>query len=475
MAATSAPTQPDPVVSAYCDWSRALAWDRLRPATQKAVKYELLDYLGCMIAGRALMGLPGWIAEQAERGGRADAAIVGGQAAGKVPAPIAALANGYYGHVLELDDTHDEAVLHAGAAAIPAALATAQYRNIDDPKKLLEAVLLGIEVTCRLGMATSLNLVDGGWIYTPLLGHFGATAASVHLLNLNEAAFHHAFGIAYSLASGTHQSSREGVSTKHAQPGFAAHNGVNAALMAAHGLDSVKQVFVGEDGFARVFLHGKFDATRATHALGQQFETERLSFKPYPSCRFTHPVASAALALHARLGKRAHEATAIEVEMGPQAWNVVGRPEPARIFPSAKVTAQFSAYWVAAVAWTYGAVSPLHVFSEVPPTAAVRRWLERITCKPYANADTRDVGGATLTVHGPFGAETITVKVAKGHPDNPFTDEEVTSKFAANVKLAGWSEAQAQAFAAHVLALDAQSDLALLYQSLAAPVKNARG
>lgn len=471
MNASEASQPSDRVVTGFRHWSQNLDWDRLRPATQKALKYELLDYLGCLIAGRALMGLPGWIAEQADRGGRPDAAIVGGV---KVPAPVAALANGYYGHVLELDDTHDEAVLHAGAAAIPAALAVAQYRKLDDPKKLLEAMLLGIEVTCRLGVATTLNLVDGGWIYTALLGHFGAVAASARLLDADDAQFANAFGITYSLAGGNHQSSREGVSTKHTQPGFAAANGVNAALMARHGLDSVRRVFGGEDGLARVFLHGQFDAERAVRDLGVQFETERLSFKPYPSCRFTHPVGSAALALRARLGARAHEATAIEIDMGPQAWNVVGRPEPTRIFPSAKVTAQFSAYWVAAVAWAYGEISPLHVFSEVPPTPAVRAWLERIQCRPYANADTRDIGGATLTVRGPFGVETMAVDCAKGHPDNPFSDDEVAGKFASSVKLAGWNSDEARDFAAYILALDQQRDLARLYRQLAAPVANAR-
>lgn len=467
MAGSTHPITPDPVVTAFADWSQALSWDALNASTQRAVKFELLDYLGCMIAGRAMMGLPGWVAELAERGGRADAHIVGGA---RVPAPNAAMANGYYGHVLELDDTHDEAVLHAGAAAIPAALATAQYRNINDPKKLLEAVLLGIEVTCRLGMATSLNLVDGGWIYTPLLGQFGATAASAKLLGVENRQFHHAFGIAYSLASGTHQSSREGVSTKHAQPGFAAHNGVNAALMAAHGLDSVQQVFNGEDGFARVFLHGQFDPARATRDLGRAFETERLSFKPYPSCRFTHPVASAVLELRARLGTRAAEAEAIDIEMGPQAWHVVGRPEPTRIYPSAKVTAQFSAYWVAAVAWAYGEVSARHVFSEVPPTAPVRAWLPRITCKPYADVSTREIGGATVTVRGPFETQAMTVTVAKGHPDNPFSDSEVMGKFASNVKLAGWHDDEARRFAEYILALDGANSLNFLYERLSAPV-----
>lgn len=467
MNANEASQRSDPVVSAFASWSHTLRWDALTEKTRKAVKYELLDYLGCLIAGRALMGVPGWIDELGARGGRSDAAIVGGP---RVPAPIAALANGYYGHVLEYDDTHDDAVLHAGAAAIPAALAAAEHRNCHDPKRFLEAVLLGVEITCRLGVATRLNLVDGGWIYTPLLGHFGAAAAAAHLLRADSKIFAHAFGIAYSLASGNHQSSREGATTKHAQPGFAAHNGVNAALLAINGLDGVSEVFGGKDGMARVYLHGQFDAARAVHDLGTTFETERLSFKPYPTCRLTHPAASAALALRQRLGTRAHQVTALELEVGPQAWDVVGRPEPTRIFPTAKVTAQFSAYWTVAVAWAYGEVNPLHVFSEVPPTSAVRAWLERIVCKPYANADTRDIGGCTLRASGPFGVETITVDCAKGHPDNPFTDEEVTGKFASNVTLAGWSSAQAREFAGYLLTLDQQRDLTLLYRQLAAPV-----
>ena len=148
MDGTNTPITNDPVVSGFRDWSRSLRWDDLSPATRKAVTYELLDYFGCLIAGRALMGLPGWIAELAERGGRADAAIVGGAS---VPAPVAALANGYYGHVLELDDTHDAAVLHAGAAAIPAALAVAQYRKLDSPWTGVTTLVLIIPVLTVTG------------------------------------------------------------------------------------------------------------------------------------------------------------------------------------------------------------------------------------------------------------------------------------------------------------------------------------
>ncbi len=43
-------------------------------------------------------------------------------------------------------------------------------------------MVVGIELVCRLGVATKLNLVEGGWIYSALLGHFGAAAAAAKLL-----------------------------------------------------------------------------------------------------------------------------------------------------------------------------------------------------------------------------------------------------------------------------------------------------
>src|SRR5690606_120499 len=134
--------------------------------------------------------------------------------------------------------------------------------------------------------------------------------------------------------SGNHQSSREGAVTKHLQPGIAAANGVKAALMAQRGLQGVDAPFMGEDGFARVYLHGRFDPTRAVRALGSEYEAQRLSMKPYPSCRLTHPAVSAALALRAKLGDDLARVEAVRVRMGTQAHDVVGRPESFRLAPS---------------------------------------------------------------------------------------------------------------------------------------------
>ena len=192
-------------------------------------------------------------------------------------------------------------------------------------------MILGIEVSCRLGIATDLNLVDGGWIYSALLGHFGAAAAAARVLSDDPNVLRSALGAAYTLTSGNHQSTREGAETKALQPAIAASNGLLAALMAAGGLAGVAHPFLGEDGLGRVYLHGKLDPTQVQRVARRAPEIARLSFKPYPSCRLTHPAITAALTLRDEMGDALDDKTEIELRINPQAFNVVGKTHAARM------------------------------------------------------------------------------------------------------------------------------------------------
>ena len=441
----------EPTLDSFIGWSQRLRWDALPGATRAMVKQELLDYLGAAIAGRAVAGMPPWLKVLINMGGRPDAAVIGGP---RVPAPIAALCNGYFGHVLEFDDTHDEAVLHAGSAAIPAAMAAAGLRGRLQGREFCEAILLGIELTCRLGIATRLNLVAGGWIYTALLGHFGATLAAAHIIDRRPEVLRNAFGIAYCLASGNHQSTREGASTKHVQPGFAASNALLATLMAGGGLDGVTQPLTGEDGLSRVYLHDSFDAQRATADLGTRFEIDRLSFKPYPTCRLTHPAISAALRLRAELGDAVHQAERIELIIGPQAYDVVGRAVAERLAPATRIAAQFSVYWCVAATLVHGELTPRQLVEEIPPSARMRACIARIECRADPAAAQRDVGGCMLRAHGPFGTREAREANAKGHPDNPLSNDELLAKFKSNVRLAGVTADAAEKLALRLLDFD---------------------
>ena len=466
-------------LDAVIELSRTLRWEQVPHATRVSVRRELLDYLGAAIAGRAAAGLPQWLETLIDMGGRPDARVIGGP---RVPAPTAALCNGYFGHVLEFDDTHDEAVLHAGAAAIPAAFAAAGLRGLladrnqaklrgeVSGKELCEAVLLGVEFTCRLGVATRLNLVEGGWIYTALFGHFGATLAAARLIDPRPEVLRNALGIVYCLASGNHQSTREGTPTKHVQPGFAAANAITAALMASGGLPGVRHPLTGEDGLRRVYLRDLFDPARATRGLGMEWEFDRLSIKPYPTCRLTHPAISAALELRAQLGSDIEKVERIELVIGSQANDVVGRDVPEKRAPQTRVNAQFSVYWCVANVLAYGELTPRQLAEEIPPSERLREWIGKISSSPDLDAARRDVGGCKLRAHGAFGSCDVEQTSAKGHPDNPLGDDELLAKFKANLRYAKVSDEQAVELSDAIMDIDSLSDVAPLADAIAGVV-----
>ena len=464
---TRTATATERTLDAFIALSQSLRWDRVPQTTRASVRRELLDYLGAAIAGRAAAGLPKWLKVLTDMGGRPDARVLGGP---RVPATTAALCNGYYGHVLEFDDTHDEAVLHAGSAAIPAAFAAAGLRGEVTGREFCEAVLLGIELTCRIGVATKLNLVEGGWIYTALFGHFGATLAAARLIDPRPDVLRNALGIVYCLASGNHQSTREGAPTKHVQPGFAAANAITAALMGSGELPGVQHPLTGEDGLSRVYLHDRFDPARAIRSLGMEWEFDRLSIKPYPTCRLTHPAISAALDLHAKLGPDTEKTQRVELVIGPQAHDVVGRDVPEKRTPQTRVNAQFSVYWCVASALAYGEVTPRQLAEEIPPSPKLRDWIDRISATPDPAAAQRDIGGCKLRAHGPFGLREVEQTSAKGHPDNPLGDDELLAKFKANLRYAHVSDGQAAELADAIMGIDSLSDIQPLADAIAGAV-----
>ena len=98
--------------------------NRLPPAAVQAAKLAFLDWLGSVAAG----GLQGpsqkLLAVLRNQGGNPQATLL---ATGRRPPCLnAALGNGLASHIVELDDVHRAAIIHAGAAVMPAALAVAE-------------------------------------------------------------------------------------------------------------------------------------------------------------------------------------------------------------------------------------------------------------------------------------------------------------------------------------------------------------
>ena len=95
--------------------------------------------------------------------------------------------------------------------------------------ELLLAVALGLDVSCRVALAST---VDRGWHRTAM-GVFGAAAAAGKLLRLTPEQMLAAFGIAYSHSAGNRQCILDGALTKRMQAGQAASAGVFSAIATA--------------------------------------------------------------------------------------------------------------------------------------------------------------------------------------------------------------------------------------------------
>lgn len=404
----------------------------MKPEVLQAAKDNIFDTLSCAWAGSSAKAVAEITGLVREWGGapQADMFVFGG----KYPAHHAAWANSVMAHARDYDDTHDAAILHAGISVVPAALAAAQLSGKATGADLLAAVAAGLEVTCRLGVATQVDLIESGFIYSSLLGYFGATAAAGRAFGLDEAEMLDALGIVYSSVAGNHQVTRDASLMKRVQPALAAKAAVVAVQMAKAGITGPRNVFEGADGFIRVYLHDRFDVGILRDGLGKRFELLNLSYKPYPCCRDTHAAVDAIRQLRTECGRPASDIDFIRVGTTIGGYQMVCVPEEVRLAPTTIVEAQFSIPYTVAAAWIDGALNIGHFSDEALGRRDILDLAGRV--RPFVDPDierewSRFVPPALVEVHFRDGSTLRSrVDYAKGHPANPMSRADFAAKSA---------------------------------------------
>ena len=225
-------------------WS--LAWHVSRtgfadlPASAvESARRDILDTFGCMLGGSGSPGIDEPFAVIARWGGREESRVL--LRGTRLPAPQAALLNASMGHALDFDDTLDTGgSIHPGVSVLGSVLAVCDSLGGVSGRDVLLAVALGLDVSCRIALASTL---DRGWHRTAAIGVFGATAAAVKLLGLPPKQMLAAFGIAYSHAAGNRQCILDGALTKRMQAGQAANAGVFSAVLAQTGFTGARNIF----------------------------------------------------------------------------------------------------------------------------------------------------------------------------------------------------------------------------------------
>ncbi|MDF0545097.1 MmgE/PrpD family protein [Sphingobium sp. H39-3-25] len=400
------------------------------PAVVDAAKANIFDTLACALAGSSAKAVPEIVGLVRDWAGapQADLMVLGG----RYPAHHVAWANSVMCHARDYDDTHDAAILHAGVSVVPAALAACQLRGDASGADMIAGVIAGLEVMCRLGTATKLDLIESGFIYSSLMGYFGATAAAGRALALSKAEMAQAFGIVYSSAAGNHQVTRDASLMKRTQPGLAAQAAIVAIQLARKGIRGAQNVFEGADGFFRVYLRGEVDGAMVRAGLGEHYEMLNLSYKPYPCCRDTHSAIDAILALRATHGRDPAEIDFISVGTTAGGYQMVCVPEAIRLAPKTIVEAQFSIPYTVAAAWIDGRVGIGHFSDEGMGREDILALSARV--RPYIDEEierdwSRFVPPAKVTIHFRDGSFAHgRVDYAKGHPANPMTQAEFIAK-----------------------------------------------
>lgn len=442
-------------------------------AVAASVRQRVVDVLGICVAARALPTSQAVLDYVHDTGGTPAASIVG--EASRVPAALAAFANGVLAHSLDYDDTHLPSILHPSASVVPAALAAAEAAGAG-AEALVPAVAAGVELTVRVGMAgydreaRNSLFFEHGQHATSICGALGSAAAAALLHGLDTDGVAHAVGVAASFASGIIEGNRTGGTVKRMHCGWAAQSGVVAADLVHRGITGPPTALEGRFGFFEAFLHGRYDHAAVLEGLGEDWAVPSIFFKPYPANHFTHAGIDAAIAMR-EAGLRPDDVVDATLKVAAPTVRTIGEPLDAKQRPETGYQAQFSGpYTVAAALFGGGGLGlGLADFTDARAQDPARRALMariRVESDPVCDEIFPWQFPAVLRVRTTDGRQLEErVLTNRGGLDRPLSEAEIMQKFAENASTAVSGD-QLERFRTVVAGFDAVKDVGGLLEPL---------
>ena len=169
-----------------------------------------------------------------------DSAMIG--SANRVAAANAVIANGTLAHGLDYDDTLEEAIVHTGACAWMTALAVGEEVGASGAA-FLKQPSSAPKCLCKVGLVAPGKFHARGFHPTAICSTFGAAAVAGKLYGLSADQWVDAFGLCGSQSSGIIEYLADGTWTKRMHPGWSAHGGIIACLLAQEGFRGPAKVF----------------------------------------------------------------------------------------------------------------------------------------------------------------------------------------------------------------------------------------
>jgi len=317
----------------------------LPPDAVEGAKKTIIDTLGvCLAASGCEPAVRALIDFVAASGGTPEAGVVG--FGHKVPAMMAAFANGALAHCLDYDDQTPWGQ-HSASTLLPAVYAAAQKRGGVSGKDMIAAVAAGQDVFNRLR-----NHVDWrkDWNFSTVIGVFCAAAAAAKLLGLDKHQIAQAMGIASMQCCGTMEVTHSTGSDMRAMyAGFPAKGAVLAAVLAQQGLSGVPRVLEGECGILTLYFQGRYDRAKILEGLGSDYTGGLTLYKRWPAVGTAHSHIHATISLMRAHHLSTEDITEIRVHVGDY-HQIMCDPIERRRAPETLVDAKFSLPFLVAIA-----------------------------------------------------------------------------------------------------------------------------
>ena len=374
------------------------------------------NWLGCAIGAARHEAADAALAAVALLQPSAQATVLGRSA--QVDMASAALVNGITSHTFDFDDTHLKTIIHPAGPVASAVLALAEHRSLSG-RDVLDALVLGIDVACRIGNTMYPDHYDRGWHITGSTGTLGAAAGCARLLKLDEVQTAMALGIAASQPVGLRE--QFGTMTKPFHPGGAARAGLMSALLASRGFTASPRALEAPRGFVQV-VSDKRAWNEVTDELGERFEISFNTYKPFACGIVIHPSIDACCQLKAQ-GVQPEQVERIELRVHSLVLELTGKKEP-----KDGLQGKFSVYHGCAAGLIFGRAGEAEFADDVvndPRVVALRNKVQATV------DDSVDEAAVHVTAHLKDGRRVqVHVEHAIGSLQNPLTDQQLEAKFA---------------------------------------------
>ena len=383
-----------------------------------AARDVTLDTLGAITAGMEEpenLQLASWAAANMLP---ADAGILA--TPHRVSPMAAALVNSTAGVALEMDEGNRFGGGHPSIHVLPGLLAVSEQTGASG-SEFMTALIVGYEVTSRLGGATSPHPnvhSHGHW------GAPGTAAAIASLKGWSAADIKGVINLAASMSpANTWTNAFEGATVRNLYPGRSSMQGVLAVDLFQCGFTALDDA--PSDVYGSI-LGESFDREAAVAGLGDEYRIQQNYFKLHACCRYNHATLDAVLDATAGANIAPVDVESVTVDVPWMLEGMLGE------YPRNMLAAKFNIPYAVAASLVTGRTDITVFRPEVIAEPSIRSVFDRVTVRvgddsrqqavtgPSANVEIRTRGGDPLQA---------TVTSIRGDYGSPIQHSDIVDKF----------------------------------------------